>query len=77
MLEKLPGVVGHVLRDRRAGLDKLAFNRSGLRVWQGMLQLSSLAFADHAPIPARYTAGEGSRRRCNGRASPATPRAWC
>ena len=60
MLEKLPGVVGHVLRDRRAGLDKLAFNRSGLRVGQGMLQLSSLAFGDHAPIPARYTAdGEG------------------
>jgi Raf kinase inhibitor-like YbhB/YbcL family protein len=60
MLEKLPGVVGHVLRDRRAGLDKLAFNRSGLRVGQGMLQLSSLAFADHGPIPARYTAdGEG------------------
>lgn len=60
MLEKLPGVVGHVLRDRRAGLDKLAFNRSGLRAGQAMLQLSSLAFADHAPIPARYTAdGEG------------------
>lgn len=60
MLEKLPGVVGHILRDRRAGLDKLAFNRSELRVGQGMLQLSSLAFADHAPIPARYTAdGEG------------------
>lgn len=60
MLEKLPEVVGHVLRDRRAGLDKLAFNRSGLRAGQGMLKLSSLAFADHASIPERYTAdGEG------------------
>ena len=60
MLEKLPEVVGHVLRDRRAGLDKLVFNRSGLRTGQAMLQLTSLAFADHAPIPARYTAdGEG------------------
>ena len=60
MLEKLPGVVGHVLRDRRAGLDKLAFNRSGLRTGQGMLQVTSLAFADHAMIPSRYTAdGEG------------------
>jgi hypothetical protein len=60
MLEKLPPVVGHVLRDRRAGLEKIAFNRSGLRTGQGLLQLSTLAFADHAPIPARYTAdGEG------------------
>jgi Raf kinase inhibitor-like YbhB/YbcL family protein len=60
MLEKLPPAVGHVLRDRRAGLDKIAFNRSGLRTGQGLLQVSSLAFADHAPIPARYTAdGEG------------------
>lgn len=60
MLEKLPGVVGHVLRDRRAGLEKLVFNRCGLRTGHGTLGLGSLAFADHAPIPARYTAdGEG------------------
>ena len=60
MLEKLPEVVGHVLRDRRAGLDKLVFNRCGLRAGHGSLHLSSLAFADHAGIPARYTAdGEG------------------
>jgi len=60
MLEKLPGAVGHALRDRRAGLDKLVFNRCGLRAGHGTLQVGSLAFADHAPIPARYTAdGEG------------------
>jgi Raf kinase inhibitor-like YbhB/YbcL family protein len=60
MLEKLPGVVGHVLRDRRAGLDKVVFNRCGLRSGHGTMTLASLAFADHAPIPARYTAdGEG------------------
>jgi Raf kinase inhibitor-like YbhB/YbcL family protein len=60
MLEKLPDVVGHVLRDRRAGLEKLVFNRCGLRTGQGALQVSSLAFADHARIPERYTAdGEG------------------
>ena len=60
MLEKLPAAVGHVLRDRRAGLEKIAFNRSGLRTGQGMLQVASLAFTDHGPIPARYTAdGEG------------------
>jgi Raf kinase inhibitor-like YbhB/YbcL family protein len=60
MLEKLPEVVGHVLRDRRAGMEKLVFNRSGLRGGQAALQVTSLAFADHAPIPERYTAdGEG------------------
>ncbi|HZY19531.1 MAG TPA: YbhB/YbcL family Raf kinase inhibitor-like protein [Ramlibacter sp.] len=60
MLEKLPEVVGHVLRDRRAGLDKLVFNRCGLRAGHGTLQVGSLAFADHAPIPERYSAdGEG------------------
>ena len=37
MLELLPDAVGHALRDRRAGLDKLVVNRSGLRVGQGMM----------------------------------------
>ncbi|MDQ7958142.1 MAG: YbhB/YbcL family Raf kinase inhibitor-like protein [Rhodocyclaceae bacterium] len=60
MLEKLPEVVGHVLSGVRAGLDEIAFNTLGLRAGHGTLQLASLAFADHAPIPARYTAdGEG------------------
>lgn len=60
MLEKLPEAVGHLLRERRAGLDKLVFNRCRMRAGHGMLQVSSLAFADHAPIPERYTAdGEG------------------
>lgn len=60
MLEKLPEVVGHVLSGVRAGLDEIAFNTLGLRAGHGTLQVASLAFADHAPIPARYTAdGEG------------------
>jgi Raf kinase inhibitor-like YbhB/YbcL family protein len=60
MLEKLPEVVGLALRDRRAGLEKLVFNRCGMRAGHGTLQVSSLAFADHAAIPLRYTAdGEG------------------
>ena len=60
MLEKLPDVLGHALRDVRAGLDKLVFNRCGLRAGHGTLAVSSLAFADHAAIPSRYTAdGEG------------------
>jgi Raf kinase inhibitor-like YbhB/YbcL family protein len=60
MLEKLPDIIGHVLRDMRAGMDQIVFNNSGLRSGMGSLQVGSLAFADHAPIPARYTAdGEG------------------
>jgi hypothetical protein len=32
MLEKLPEALGHALRDRRAGLDHILFNRCGLRL---------------------------------------------
>ena len=60
MLEKLPDIIGHALRDVHAGMDQIVFNNSGLRSGMGALQVGSLAFADHAPIPARYTAdGEG------------------
>lgn len=60
MLEQLPDVVGHVLRTTRAGLDHLAYQKIGLRAGMGGLDVRSLAFADHATIPARYTAdGEG------------------
>ncbi len=60
MLEKLPDMIGHALRDVRAGMDQIVFNNSGLRSGMGLLQVGSLAFADHAPIPERYTAdGEG------------------
>lgn len=56
MLEKLPDVIGHVLHDQRAGLDKLAFNKVGLRSGMAAITVSSLAFQDHAPLPALYTA---------------------
>ena len=60
MLEKLPDLVGHALRGQRAGLDKTAFQAVDLRGGTAALAVSSLAFADHAPIPERYTAdGEG------------------
>lgn len=60
MLEKLPDVVGHALRNQRAGLDQIAFHQTPLREGLGAIEVASLAFADHAPIPARYTAdGEG------------------
>lgn len=60
MLENLPDALGHVLRHHRAGLDALAFHHTGLRSGMAALDVRSLAFADHAPIPALYTAdGEG------------------
>jgi phosphatidylethanolamine-binding protein (PEBP) family uncharacterized protein len=60
MLQNLPDFVGHALRDQRAGLDQLAFNRLPLRAGQGAIAVTSLAFVDHGPIPERYTAdGEG------------------
>lgn len=61
MFEKLPDALGHALRDVRAGLDQIAFNQSALRAGMAQIQVTSLAFADHAPIPVRYTAdGEGT-----------------
>jgi len=60
VLEKLPGMIGHVLREQRAGLDQIAFNLTPLRGGTAAIDVRSLAFVDHAPIPARYTAdGEG------------------
>ncbi len=60
MLEKLPDALGHALSDVRAGLDKTVFHSTGLRQGMAAITVASLAFADHARIPARYTAdGEG------------------
>ena len=56
MLENLPDVIGLALRDQRAGLDKIAFNQVDLRAGAGAITVTSLAFADHAPLPADYTA---------------------
>jgi hypothetical protein len=60
MLEKLPESIGHALQGQRAGLEKILFNRLDLRSGVAKLALASLAFVDHGPIPAQYTAdGEG------------------
>ena len=60
MLEKLPDLLGHALRGQRAGLDKTAYQAVDLRNGMAAISVGSLAFADHAPIPGRYTAdGEG------------------
>jgi Raf kinase inhibitor-like YbhB/YbcL family protein len=60
MLENLPDFVGHALRDQRAGLEQIVFNRLPLRGGQGAIGVASLAFVDHGPLPALYTAdGDG------------------
>jgi Raf kinase inhibitor-like YbhB/YbcL family protein len=56
MLEKLPDAVGHALRNQRAGLEKIAFNLIDLRGGMSSIEIRSLAFGDHEPIPAQYTA---------------------
>jgi Raf kinase inhibitor-like YbhB/YbcL family protein len=56
VLEKLPEAIGHALRGQRAGLEKTAFQAVDLRGGMAAISVTSLAFADHAPIPARYTA---------------------
>ncbi|RYF33229.1 MAG: YbhB/YbcL family Raf kinase inhibitor-like protein [Comamonadaceae bacterium] len=75
MLEKLPDAIGHALHDVRAGLDSVVFNTLGLRSGLAAIEVSSLAFADHAPIPARYTAdaneGKGHSPPLNWRNVPA------
>jgi Raf kinase inhibitor-like YbhB/YbcL family protein len=60
LLEKLPDAIGHALVNQRAGMDKLAFNVIGLRAGMGNIEVRSVAFVDHGPIPPTYTAdGEG------------------
>lgn len=61
MLEKLPDVVGHALRDQRPGLDETAFRRIDLRAGLGAITVTSLAFVDHGPLPEACTA-DGSGR---------------
>jgi Raf kinase inhibitor-like YbhB/YbcL family protein len=56
MLEKLPEVVGQALRNSRAGLEKIAFHKVDLRHGMAAIEVKSLAFSDHGPIPPRYTA---------------------
>ena len=56
MLENLPDAIGHALRGQRAGLDQIAYRSVDLRAGMAQIAVTSLAFADHAPIPERYTA---------------------
>lgn len=56
MFEKLPDALGHALADVRAGLVRTLFHGIDLRVGTAAIRVESLAFADHAPMPAAYTA---------------------
>lgn len=56
MLEKLPEAIGEALSEQRAGLTSTVFHAVDLRQGMAAMRLSSLAFADHAPLPAKYTA---------------------
>ncbi len=56
MLENLPEAIGHALRGRRAGLEETVFHAVDLRGGVAAINVASLAFADHAAIPERYTA---------------------
>jgi Raf kinase inhibitor-like YbhB/YbcL family protein len=72
MLEKLPDAIGHALQNQRAGLEKTAFQRLPLRGGQGAIEVRSLAFSDHAPMPPNYTAdGEGTSPPLQWRGVPA------
>ena len=56
MLEKLPEALGEALEGVRAGLDQTLFHAVDLRQGMAALKLTSLAFADHAPMPEKYSA---------------------
>ena len=78
MLENLPDALGHALRDQRAGLDQIAFQRIDLRNGMGALDLESLAFVDHGPLPSPTPPTEmACRRRCPGAACRRAPPRCC
>lgn len=55
MLEKIPHAVGAALSGLKAGLDRTAYHFDFAAVPEG-IALTSLAFAEGAPLPARFTA---------------------
>ncbi|MGV7032248.1 YbhB/YbcL family Raf kinase inhibitor-like protein [Methylobacterium symbioticum] len=55
MLEKLPHAVGEALSGFRAGLETIAYRSAFAGTAEG-IALTSPAFADGAPMPARFTA---------------------
>jgi hypothetical protein len=60
LLEKLPDVVGHVLRGQRAGLGKTAFQAVDLRAGMAALTVSTKRF------PGSVATTDGGRRELEG-----------
>ena len=56
MLEKLPHGVGEVLKGMSPGLDAILYRQDWAKDAPESIKLESSAFADGAPIPARFTA---------------------
>lgn len=60
VLEHIPGWLGHLMRDFRAGHQKLVVAHPGIALAEARIELTSSAFADRARMPARFTAdGDG------------------
>jgi Raf kinase inhibitor-like YbhB/YbcL family protein len=60
MLEHVPAWLGGLLRDRRAGHDKLVIAHADIRLKPDTIELTSPAFAQGCRLPTRFTAdGEG------------------
>lgn len=72
MLEHVPHWLGSLMHNVRAGHAKLAIVQEGIVTGDARLELSSLAFADGARLPARFTAdGEGVSPPLSWRGVPA------
>lgn len=60
MLEHIPGWLGHLLRNVRAGHSKIVAATTGLAESAAFIDLTSPAFGSGARLPVRFTAdGEG------------------
>jgi Raf kinase inhibitor-like YbhB/YbcL family protein len=60
MLEHVPAWLGQMLRDRRAGHEKLVAANPEIRLRADTFELASPAFAEGSRLPVRFTAdGEG------------------
>jgi Raf kinase inhibitor-like YbhB/YbcL family protein len=60
MLEHVPAWLGHLIRDHRAGHEKLVAADPGIRLDDASIELGSPAFSPGGRLPIRFTAdGEG------------------
>ncbi len=59
MLEKLPHAIGHLLAGAHPGIEKTVYHDDRLAAVPPSIVVTSLAFADGAPLPLRFT-GDGA-----------------